>query len=145
MVLDLPQTNAALFHKLLMGMLAMDDINALQTVYPLLEHLGQPSYPSPAMNSVSPIHAQLPIITTDGDYPFGFAVRANDEQGHAIAYAAHEMRDADAGMQLKSTIILPGATPPPALQEHLNHFAIAFTHWHSALLSGGTTWAGLLL
>lgn len=143
-LLDLPQTNAALFHTLLMGMLAMDDAQALQTVYPSLKCLGPQPCPSPAMSCISPIQTEHPM-TADKDYPLGFAVRAHDGHGAAIAYAAHEMRDIHGGMRLKSTIALPGALPCSRLQGHLDHFAAEFGHWHAAAMSGGSTWAGLLL
>ena len=56
----------------------------------------------------------------------------NDADGLRIGSAIHEMRDADDGLHVMLTIILPDAAPDRFVDGHLQHFAVESRNWTHA-------------
>ena len=75
--------------------------------------------------------AELPVAWNP-DYPVRFASQLRDQDGQLAGYTLHEGRDADDGMHLRMTTVLPTAAPAQLAQRHLSHYAIEFRNWTRA-------------
>ena len=98
----------------------------------VIENLGEDALPWHFFGQFSPIDAAIPL-RADAAYPIGFALTVKSVKGIIIAYALHELRDVDGGMEAKLTIVLPRAAPDALIHGHLNHFAIEFRNWWQAV------------
>lgn len=65
----------------------------------------------------------------DSSYTNAFGAVIKDRDGLHTSSAMHELRDGDAGLDVKLTIHLPNAAPEALVDGHLRHFSIEFRNW----------------
>ena len=75
--------------------------------------------------------AELPVPWDPG-YPVRFASQLRGPDGQLTGYTLHAGRDADDGMHLRMTTVLPARAPAELAERHLCHYAIEFRNWAEA-------------
>lgn len=141
--LVVPGPSAAAFHGYFMTMMKEDRQPALRAGHPehflnvplgphaeVIENVGQDTLPWFIRLDFTSPDAEFPAAW-DPAYPAEHRLGAliNDVDGLRIGSAIHEMRDADDGLHVKLTIILPNAAPDTLIDGHLQHFAVEFRNW----------------
>lgn len=136
--------SAADFHRWYIDLFARDRQGVLRAGHPehfvnrssgagsaeVIENVGETELPW--WISYEPVDdAELPI-EWDPNHPVRFASQLRDRGGQLIGYTLHEGRDADDGMHLRMTTVLPAAAPRDIAQHHLRHYAIEFRNWTEA-------------
>ena len=132
---------AADFHRWYAELFARDRQHVLRAGHPehfvnrssgagsaeVIENVGETELPWRI--SYEPVDdAELPVAW-DADHPVRFASQLRDPDGQLMGYTLHEGRDADDGMHLRMTTVLPEAAPPEVARRHLHHYAIEFRNW----------------
>ena len=146
--LIVPGPGAATFHAYFMTMMKDDRQPELRAGHPdhfmnvplgphaeVIENVGQDDLPWFIRLDFTAPDAVFPA-PWDPAYPAEHRLGAfiHDADGLQIGSAIHEMRDADDGLHVKLTIILPEAAPDPLVVGHLHHFAVEFRNWtHGAM------------
>ncbi len=141
--LVVPGPAAAVFHGYFMTMMKEDRQPELRAGHPehfmnvplgphaeVIENVGQDDLPwfirldftSPDTEFSAPWDPAYPAEHRLGAF-------INDADGLRIGSAIHEMRDAEDGLHIKLTIILPDAAPNAMIDGHLQHFAVEFRNW----------------
>lgn len=141
--LVVPGPAAAVFHGYFMTMMKEDRQPELRAGHPehfmnvplgshaeVIENVGQDDLPWFIRLEFTSPDAEFPA-PWDPAYPAEHRLGAliNDADGLRIGSAIHEMRDAEDGLHVKLTIILPDAAPDALIQGHLQHFAVEFRNW----------------
>ena len=141
--LVVPGPRAAAFHEYFMTMMKEDRQPELRAGHPehfmnvplgpraeVIENVGQDDLPWFIRLDFTPPGTEFPA-PWDPAYPAEHRLGAliNDADGLRIGSAIHEMRDAEDGLHVKLTIILPDAAPDAFVEGHLHHFAVEFRNW----------------
>ena len=141
MELVVPGPPAADFHRWYSELFARDRQQVLRAGHPehfvnrssgagsaeVIENVGETELPWRI--SYEPVHdAELPVAW-DPDHPVRFASQLRDPDGQLMGYTLHAGRDADDGMHLRMTTVLPAAAPQDIARRHLHHYAIEFRNW----------------
>lgn len=144
--LVVPGPGAAAFHGFFMTMMKEDRQPELRAGHPehfmnvplgphaeVIENVGQDDLPWFIRLDFTPPDTEFPA-PWDPAYPADHRLGAfiNDADGLRIGSAIHEMRDADDGLHVKLTIILPDTAPDAFVDGHLHHFAVEFRNWTHA-------------
>lgn len=141
--LVVPGPGAAAFHEYFMTMMKEDRELELRAGHPehfmnvplgphaeVIENVGHDDLPWFIRLDFTPPCTEFPA-PWDPAYPAEHRLGAfiNDAEGLRIGSAIHEMRDANDGLHVKLTIILPDAAPDALIEGHLHHFAVEFRNW----------------
>lgn len=141
--LVVPGPAAAVFHGYFMTMMKEDRQPELRAGHPehfmnvplgphaeVIENVGQDDLPWFIRLDFTSPDTEFPA-PWDPAYPAEHRLGAfiNDADGLRIGSAIHEMRDAEDGLHIKLTIILPDAAPDALIGGHLQHFAVEFRNW----------------
>ncbi len=102
----------------------------------VVENIGETELPWRVFYRSLPEDFAFPL-PWDSSYALHYGMEILDADGLRVGFSMRQSRDADDGLHLHFTTLLPKAAPPELLRRHLNHFAIEFRNWtHAAQQSG---------
>ena len=100
----------------------------------VVENIGETELPWRVFYSSLPEDFAFPIPWEAG-YALRHGMEILDVDGLRVGFSMRQSLDAEDGLRLKFTTLLPSAASPDLAQRHLTHFAIEFRNWTRVALA----------